>query len=126
VGAGRSQEAEYTLLDDLPAGEWRLVADGIIVFPVDTTFEILYRPAAGGDDVVIGTWDRHWDPLPVGYTAQAYEVTTDGPFIDQQPGDQLVFRYTGTNTQPTQTMAYIPNGDGEEAGGRIPYIVLPR
>jgi len=125
VGAGRSQEAEYTLLDDVPAGRWRLVADGIIVFPVDVTFEIIHRQAAGGD-VPIAMWQHHFDPLPMGFEAQAYEVTADGPAIDQQPGDELIFRYTGTNTEPTQTMAYIPNGDGAEAGGRIPFIVLPR
>lgn len=125
MGAGRSQEAEFTLLDDVPAGEWRLVADGIIVFPVDVTFELIHRQAAGGD-VVIATWQHHFDPRPMGFEAQAYEVTADGPAIDQQPGDELVFRYTGTNTEETQTMAYIPNGDGEEAGGRIPFIVLPR
>jgi hypothetical protein len=125
VGAGRSQEAEFTLLDDVPAGEWRLIADGIIVFPVDVTFEIIHRQAAGGD-VPIVMWQRHFDPLPMGFEAQAYEVTADGPAIDQQPGDELIFRYTGTNTEPTHTMAYIPNGDGEEANGRIPFIVLPR
>lgn len=125
MGAGRSQEAEFTLLDDLPAGEWRLIADGIIVFPVDVTFEIIHRPAAGGD-VLIAMWQRRFEPLPMGFEAQAYEVTADGPAIDQQPGDQLIFRYTGNNTEPTQTMAYIPNGDGAEANGRIPFIVLPR
>jgi hypothetical protein len=38
-------------------------------------------------------------------------------------GDQLVFRYTGTNS--ASTMAYIPNGDGPSANGRFPYILLP-
>ena len=126
MGAGRSQEAEYLLLDDLPAGQWRLIADGIIVFPVDVTFEILVRPGDGSPDVPIAMWQRHFDPLPMGFEAQAYEVTADGPFVDQQPGDQLIFRYTGNNTEATKTMAYIPNGDGAEANGRIPYMVLPR
>lgn len=124
MGAGRSQEAEFTLLDDLPAGEWRLIADGIIVFSVDVTFEIIHRGASG--DTLIAMWQHHFDPRPVGFDAQAYEVTANGPAIDQQPGDQLIFRYTGNNTEATQTMAYIPNGDGAEAMGRIPFIVLPR
>ena len=38
-------------------------------------------------------------------------------------GDQLIFRYTGlTGTLP---MAWIPNGDGALAMGRIPFIELP-
>ncbi len=124
MGAGRSQEAEFTLLGDIPAGEWRLVADGIIVFPVDVRFELIWRQAAGGD-VAIATWDQHFDPLPQGFDAQAYEVTAQGPAITAAEGDQLIFRYTGTNTQPTQSMAYIPNGDGASANGRIPFITLP-
>ncbi len=122
MGAGRSLEAEFTLLGDVPAGEWRLIADGIIIFPVDVRFEIIWRQAAGAD-VPIAMWDQHFDPRPQGFDAQAYEVSAQGPAIDQQPGDQLIFRYTGTNA--TQPMAYIPNGDGELAMGRIPYIVLP-
>jgi hypothetical protein len=124
VGAGRSQEAEFLLLGDLPAGEWRLVADGIIVFPVDVRFELIYRSA--GTDTPIGTWDHHFDPRPQGFDAQPYEVTVDAPAFTFAAGDQLVFRYTGSNTEPSQVMAYIPNGDGALANGRIPFIDLPR
>lgn len=124
MGAGRSQEAEFTLLGDVPAGEWRLVADGIIVFSVDVHFEIIWRQVAGGD-VLIAEWNRHFDPLPQGFDAQAYEVTAQGQAITAADGDQLIFRYTGDNTMPTQTMAYIPNGDGATANGRIPFITLP-
>jgi len=122
VGAGGSQEAEFTLLGDVPAGEWRLVADGIIVQPVDVRFELIWRKAAGGD-TTIAMWDRHFDPLPMGFDAQAYEVTAQGPALTNATGDQLIFRYTGTNS--ALPMAYIPNGDGAEANGRIPYIDLP-
>lgn len=123
MGAGRSQEAEFLLLGDLPAGEWRLVADGIIVFSVDVRFELIYRSA--GTDTAIGTWDQHFDPLPEGFDAQAYEVTVDAPAFTFVDGDQLIFRYTGSNTEPSQEMAYIPNGDGALANGRIPFIDLP-
>lgn len=124
MGAGRSLEAEFTLLDDLPAGTWRLVADGIIVYPVDVEFELIYRQAEGGD-VPIGTWNQHFDPLPMGFDAQPYEVTVDAPAFTFSAGDQLVFRYTGTGTGPNQPMAYVPNGDGIRANGRIPFIDLP-
>ena len=50
--------------------------------------------------------------------------TCRAPAIDFMAGDQLVFRYTGANTQSLQ--AYIPNGDGELSHGRIPNITLPK
>jgi hypothetical protein len=112
------------LLDDLPAGTWRLVADGIIVYPVDVQFELIYRQA-GGADLMIGTWNQHFDPLPVGFDAQPYEVTVEAPAFAFGAGDQVVFRYTGTGTEPNQPMAYVPNGDGARANGRIPFIDLP-
>lgn len=123
MGAGGSQEAEFLLLDDIPAGTWTLVADGIIVYPVDVEFELIYRRASG--DTAIGTWNTHFDPLPDGFDAQPYEVTVTAPAFSFTEGDQLIFRYTGTNTQPNQPMAYVPNGDGIRANGRIPYIDLP-
>ena len=123
MGAGRSLEAEFLLLGDIPAGTWRLVADGIIVYPVDVRFELIYRRASG--DTAIATWDQHFEPLPMSFDAQAYEVTVDAPAFSWTMGDQVVFRYTGTNTSPNQPMAYIPNGDGFRANGRIPFIELP-
>ena len=123
MGAGGSQEAEFRLLDDIPAGTWTLVADGIITYPVDVEFELIYRRPSG--DTAIGTWNQHFDPLPQGFDAQAYEVSIDAPAFSWTDGDQLVFRYTGTGTQPNQPMAYVPNGDGFRANGRIPYIDLP-
>lgn len=124
MGAGRSLEAEYLLVDFVPAGEWTLVADGIITAPVDVTFEILWR-RDGRDDVLLASWMTHFEPLGGGsFDAQAYEVTAVGPRVDREPGDRLVFRYTGTGTDVP--MAYVPNGDGARHNGRIPYIDLPR
>jgi len=123
VGAGGSQDAEFTLLADLPAGTWHLVADGIVLQSVDVRFELIRRPAGGGADVPIASWDHHFDPLPSGFDAQPFEVSAEGEAQVGATGDQLILRFTGTNS--TQTMAYIPNGDGELAHGRIPYIDLP-
>lgn len=86
------------------------------------TFDLIWR--RGATDTVLGTWSEHFEPLPGGvFDAQAYERDVPAPAIDFQPGDQLVWRYTG---MATSEMAYIPNGDGAITDGRIPNITLPR
>jgi hypothetical protein len=123
VGAGSSLEAVYRLQGPIPAGTWRLVADGIILEVVDVTFEIIWRSASGGDEV-LAEFTQSFSPLPGGaYRAQAYEVTADVGAVPAEQGDQLVFRYSGEGSE--LPMAYIPNGDGEGLGGRIPFIDLP-
>jgi hypothetical protein len=122
VGTGSPQEAEYTLNADIIAGEWHFVGDGIIVQPVDVTFDIFVRKAAGGE-IMLATFTQHFDPLPVGFEAQPFERRFEGVAIDQEPGDQLIFRYSGSNT--TVPMAYVPNGDGFRANGRIPFVDPP-
>ncbi len=124
MGNGRFLEASYELIADVPAGTWTLVADGIITASVDVNFQLIWRRPAGGD-VALAAWDHHFDPRGGGdFTAQPLELTADGPAIDFTGGDQLIFRYEGTGT--TIPMAYIPNGEGERMGGRIPYIDLPQ
>jgi hypothetical protein len=106
----------------VPAGTYRVICDAIIIRPVDVTFELLHR--RGGQDTVLAIWEEHFEPLPDGvYEAQAYEIDQAAPAIDFQPGDEFVFRYTGNNS--TAMQAFIPNGDGERANGRIPNITLP-
>ena len=108
----------------MPAGTWTFVGDGVITASVDVDFEILWR-RDGADDVVVASWFQHFDPKPDSdFTATAYEVTDDGPAITFEPGDQLVLRYTGTNS--TFGMAYVPNGEGIDTEGRHPYIDLPQ
>jgi hypothetical protein len=107
----------------VPAGTWHVICDAIIIQPVDATLELIHR--SGGSDVVLATWTQHFDPLPNGmYTAQAYELDVETAAIDRREGDQLVFRYSGSNS--TVLMAFIPNGDGDRTGGRIPSLTLPR
>ena len=122
MGAGRSQEAEYLLRGDLPAGEWHLAGDGIIGEAVDVHFEIFVR-RADTTEIPLVEWNHHFERLPVGFDAQAYDATAQGPAVTFVEGDQLVFRYTGTGG--TATMAYQPNGDGASRNGRIPFIDLP-
>jgi FtsP/CotA-like multicopper oxidase with cupredoxin domain len=106
----------------VPAGAYHVICDAIIIQPVDATFDLIHRH--DGADTVLATWTQHFDPLPGGdYTAQAYELDVQAPAIAQHDGDQLVFRYSGSNT--TVQMAFIPNGDGAIAKGRIPNLTLP-
>jgi hypothetical protein len=90
---------------------------------VDVVFELIWR--RGETDLPIATWEHHFEPIGAGeYTAQPYEETADAPAFDFEPGDQLVFRYTGDGAP--NNAAYIPNGDGATTNGRIPYIELPQ
>jgi hypothetical protein len=122
VGPGGSQEAVYKLKAIEPAGTYHFVLDAVIVKPVDVTFDLLWR--RGTTDTPLTSWTVHYDPLASGnFDAQPFEYDKDCAAIPTMKGDELVFRYTGANT--TSQEAYIPNGDGSHANGRIPYIELP-
>lgn len=124
MGAGSSLEAAYAVRNPIDAGTWRLVADGIILEAVDVRFELLWRHGDGSDDTQLAVFTRHFDPLDGGqYRAQPFDETAQVDAVAAASGDELVFRYTGES--PLLPMAYIPNGDGELAGGRIPFIELP-
>lgn len=123
MGPGGSQEAPYALKASVPAGTYHVVCDAIIIRPVDVTFDLIWR--RGGTDTPLATWSQHFDPLPGGsFKAQAYEIDQAAPAIEFQSGDQFIFRYAGANT--TSQQAFIPNGDGATADGRIPNITLPQ
>ena len=49
MGAGGSQEAEWTLKASVPAGTYHFVLDSIIIRPVDVTFELLVRHTSAAD-----------------------------------------------------------------------------
>lgn len=122
MGAGGSQEAEFSLVADLPAGTYHFVLDSIIVRSVDVTFDLFVR--RGTTDMPLASWTKTFAPLPSSFDAQAYEVDMAAPAINFAAGDQLIFRYSAANT--TDADAYIPNGDGFLSNGRIPNITLPR
>lgn len=123
MGSGGSQEAAYELKGPVKAGTYHLVIDAVIIKPIDVTFDLIWRH--GLTDTTLATWQQHFDPLPgADYDAQPNEYDENCAAIDWQSGDQLVFRYSGANSQSAE--AYIPNGDGPHANGRIPYIVLPK
>lgn len=123
MGPGGSQEAPYTLQASVPAGTYHVICDAIVIKPVDVTFDLIWR--RGTTDMPLATWTHHFDPLAGGaFSAQPYELDQDAPAIDWKSGDEFVFRYSGANT--TTSQAFIPNGDGATANGRIPNITLPR
>lgn len=121
MGLGESLEAAFSLRTGVHAGTYHVICDAIIIGPVDVTFTLIWR--RGQADTNLAQWMQHWDPLPSGYDAQAYEVDMTTAAIDWKPGDQLVFRYAAANT--TTPNAFIPNGDGAIQNGRIPSITLP-
>ena len=117
-----SQEATFDLRASVPAGAYHVICDSIITAPVDATLTLIWR--SGTTDTELAHATKHWDPLPDGtYNAQPYELDMQAPAIDHKAGDQLVFRYQAANT--TAPNAFIPNGDGARANGRLPSITLP-
>ncbi len=123
MGPGRSLDAAFDLVVGVPAGNYHVIYDGIILFAVDVTFELIHR--SGGSDTQLATWFQHFEPLPGGvYEAQPFEIDAPSVAIDFKGGDQLVYRFTGANS--TSTMSYIPVGSVESEGGRLTQITLPR
>jgi hypothetical protein len=123
VGSGGSHEAEYTLKAAVPAGTYKVICDAIIIRPVDVTFDLVWRQAGG--DTTLATWMQHFEPLPGGvFDAQPYELDVPVSIGMDEKGSQFIFRYSGMNS--TAMMAFIPNGDGDITGGRIPNITLPK
>lgn len=126
MGPGGSQkDAAFTLKASVPAGNYHIQCDSIITAPIDMTFALLLRRDT--QVITLAAWSKHWDPLPSGrYDAQPYEVDMAVPAIDFQRGDQLVFRYAGNGPSNATAESFIPNGDGPNAGGRIPNLTLPQ
>ena len=54
MGAGSSQEAAYTLKASVPAGAYHCVLDGIVIRPVEVTFDLIWR--RGGTDTTLASW----------------------------------------------------------------------
>ena len=122
MGPGRSLDAEFELVAGIPAGNYRVIYDSIILFPVDVTFSIIHR--RGDSDTVLVTWEEHFDPLPDGtFEAQPRERDEPARAVQFQSGDKLVYRYAGANAQGS--MSYIPVGNPESEGGRHTNITLP-
>ena len=91
--------------------------------PVDVKFDLIWR--RGTTDMSVVTWTEHYEPIGNGnYQAQPFEYDEPGTAVDFVAGDKLVFRYSAVTA--TGPEAYIPNGDGLSAQGRIPNFRLPK
>jgi hypothetical protein len=125
LGPGGSLEAAYLLAGPIKAGSWHLVGDGIVLDPVDITFDLLWRDAGG--DHPIATWTHHFDPPASGFDAVQYEADAPGVAAKAKGNDQLVLRMTAApGNYPADTMLWIPNGDAETTNGRDPSLTLPK
>jgi hypothetical protein len=132
VGVGNPLEAAFVLAGPVKAGNWQLIGDGIVLAAggVDIRYDVIWRKAgaaAGAGDVTLVSFQNHF-VQPTGtaqFDAVAFEGTAAGVAAGAVAGDSLVLRFTAMNS-PAGTMAFIPNGDGTNAKGRIPAITLPR
>jgi hypothetical protein len=105
----------------VPAGTWHVIADAVVNEEVDVLFELVLRRA--GSDTTLASWTQHFAaPSGLAGIYVPVELDVDVPALDTQDGDQLVYRYTGTNAaDPT---AFEPNAD--MAGtGRDTSFTLP-
>ena len=128
MGVGDSLEAAFTLAGPISAGTWHLVGDGIVQAPVDVQYDVIWRHA--GSDSTLASFQHHFDPL-VGanhFDATMYDANATGLAATARPGDLLVLRFTASGPADggSAVSAFIPNGDGAHALGRIPSITLPR
>ena len=124
MGVGDSLEARYPLPGGaIPAGTWHLVGDGIVFASADITYQVIWRH--DGSDSVLVEWTHHFDPPGSGFGAIPFEADGAGIAADTRAGDLLVLRFSASGAGTPGRMAFIPNGDGAGAGGRIPSIKLP-
>jgi len=126
VGVGYPLEAAYALRGPLPAGNWHLVGDGIVLSSADLTFDVLWRHA--GTDTLLASFRHHFDPLPGAATGDAtpYQADAVGEAAAAAPGDQLVLRLSAEAADAGAQNVFIPNGDGAAAHGELPSLTLPR
>ena len=112
----------------IKAGNWHLIGDGIVLRPADVLFEVIWRH--DGTDTPIVQFMRHFEPRTDAnkFHATRYEADATGVAVPANPGDLLVLRFSapGTPDGGADGVAYIPNGDGDRADGRIPSLILPR
>jgi hypothetical protein len=130
VGIGDPLEAALPLAGRIAAGTWHLVGDGIVLYPADVRYDVIWRH--GGSDTLLATVSQHFEPLPTGPTqfdATPFAADVAGSAADAKAGDQLVWRFSVGAPDGGATSGgflFIPNGDGINAHGSIPSLTLPK
>src|SRR5688572_11596788 len=115
------------LVGPIPAGQWHLIGDGIVLDGADIRYDMIWRH--DGSDTILWTLTHHFEPRTGEnpFPATPFEADIDGAAANARAGDQLVWRFTALAPDAgTSRNAFIPNGDGARANGRIPSIKLPR
>ena len=104
---------------------WHLVGDGEgITQSVDVRFDIIWRPANGGDTVLASATHTFAPPSPPNqFGAVMFETDLAGIAAPAAAGDYLILRFTTVGGAPGAS--YTPNGDGAFAGARDPNLTLP-
>jgi hypothetical protein len=116
-----------TLAGPIAAGSWHLIGDGIVEAPCDVTYEVIWRH---GSDDPIATFTHHFDPMtgPTKFFATPLDLDAPGVAAAASAGDQLVLRVSAeviADAGAGLPSVFIPNGDGSNAHGRIPSLILP-
>lgn len=132
MGVGNSLEASYALRAAIPAGVWRLSADGIIAGAtaqvITVRFEVRLRAAGadGGaaDVVVVSFQNRFVRSLENRFAAVRFSASAPAPEVRARAGDLLVLHATALEGDPGAS--YIFNGEGANSGGEIPRLDLPQ
>lgn len=90
----------YRLLGPIPAGNYHIVADGLIAGMPQIRFDVLWRTQTGDQTIVSFTHQ-----YPSGASAQ-YEASKMGAAQRAQAGDLLVLMVTVLG--PTSSAVYVP------------------
>ena len=85
MGVGYPLEIAYPLPGLLPAGDYRIVGDGILYAEPRVEFSVLVRRTPSGEELPVVRFEHKY---PAGMFAQ-WEETKAAPRIDARPGPRV-------------------------------------
>jgi hypothetical protein len=87
---------------------------------------VIWRHGSADEAIVQWTHDFDLPPDAVKFDAVTFEGDAMGAEVKALKGDQLVLRWSiPAPDGGAGSTAFIPNGDGAGAKGRIPSLILP-
>jgi hypothetical protein len=112
VGAGSPETTgivvKYALPGLIPAGVYRLTADGIVKDKPNVSFDIGWsQPAQTTPTRIVQFIHQFPDSTDASMVVQ-YEDEKQGTRIEAKEGDSLVFRIHVLSGSPTETATWIP------------------